>query len=282
MFYYIMVDGRETVVGVLCDWDLAKFMKVPERDVLVRDLLSSQMSPDEVEKLQNFEQLKESQHTVHNPSGIVGAVEQVEGKQEPRDRTGTGPFMALDLLLYRQPPVHLYRHDLESFFWVLVWFVTTFKPDTHEIGFIREFLQTNLESIGEQKQKYITDAAAREVLDERIDPSYLAVRDTWIYNLHFHLLLPTHNEYARFTSHIVTQLKAAQRIEEQKKLAKRDGVQETENEELTDSDEEYDYREVIIGPGTTEDLMEEVQQLVKKREAIMTFERFMACLKPKA
>ncbi|KAL4257019.1 Protein kinase domain-containing protein [Pleurotus pulmonarius] len=35
-------------------------------------------------------------------------------------RTGTGPFMAYDLL-GAQPPVHLYRHDLESLFYVLIW-----------------------------------------------------------------------------------------------------------------------------------------------------------------
>ncbi|KAF8220408.1 hypothetical protein L208DRAFT_1333898 [Tricholoma matsutake] len=37
-----------------------------------------------------------------------------------RHRTGTVPFMARDLLV-DEPPVHLYRHDLESFFYILVW-----------------------------------------------------------------------------------------------------------------------------------------------------------------
>lgn len=37
-----------------------------------------------------------------------------------RHRTGTIPFMAHDLLV-DEPPVHLYRHDLESFFYILVW-----------------------------------------------------------------------------------------------------------------------------------------------------------------
>ncbi|KAG6830575.1 hypothetical protein H0H92_016026 [Tricholoma furcatifolium] len=35
-------------------------------------------------------------------------------------RTGTVPFMARDLLT-KSPPAHLYRHDLESFFYILVW-----------------------------------------------------------------------------------------------------------------------------------------------------------------
>jgi hypothetical protein len=35
-------------------------------------------------------------------------------------RTGTLPFMATDLLVDNPPP-HLYRYDLESFFYVLLW-----------------------------------------------------------------------------------------------------------------------------------------------------------------
>ncbi|KAK2462244.1 hypothetical protein APHAL10511_005740 [Amanita phalloides] len=38
------------------------------------------------------------------------------------NRTGTVPFMALDLLVEDGPvPRHLYRHDLESFLWILIW-----------------------------------------------------------------------------------------------------------------------------------------------------------------
>ena len=37
-----------------------------------------------------------------------------------KHRTGTIPFMARDLL-ESDPPPHLYRHDLESFFYLLVW-----------------------------------------------------------------------------------------------------------------------------------------------------------------
>lgn len=39
-----------------------------------------------------------------------------------KKRTGTPPFMAIDLL--RAPDslcIHYYRHDLESFFWILLW-----------------------------------------------------------------------------------------------------------------------------------------------------------------
>jgi serine/threonine protein kinase len=40
-------------------------------------------------------------------------------------RTGTLPFMALELLdNHETEPVHLYRHDLESFFYILIWAAT--------------------------------------------------------------------------------------------------------------------------------------------------------------
>ncbi|KAG8990627.1 hypothetical protein FRB94_004534 [Tulasnella sp. JGI-2019a] len=46
------------------------------------------------------------------------------------ERTGTLPFMALDLLTRKGcngEVEHLYRHDLESFLWVLVWITFRFQ-----------------------------------------------------------------------------------------------------------------------------------------------------------
>jgi hypothetical protein len=42
-----------------------------------------------------------------------------------KQRTGTKPFIAIDLL-QPDPPVHVYRHDLESMFYVLVWITSRF------------------------------------------------------------------------------------------------------------------------------------------------------------
>jgi serine/threonine protein kinase len=42
-----------------------------------------------------------------------------------KQRTGTKPFMAIDLLR-PDPPVHMCRHDLESMFYVLVWITSRF------------------------------------------------------------------------------------------------------------------------------------------------------------
>ena len=46
--------------------------------------------------------------------------------QLSKEGTGTWPFMALDLLLRPPKTVHLYRHDLESLFYILVWITSRF------------------------------------------------------------------------------------------------------------------------------------------------------------
>jgi Fungal protein kinase len=42
-----------------------------------------------------------------------------------KQRTGTKPFMVIDPLR-PDPPVHMYRHDLESMFYVLIWTTSCF------------------------------------------------------------------------------------------------------------------------------------------------------------
>ena len=49
-----------------------------------------------------------------------------------KHRTGTKPFMAIDLI-HLDPTVHMYRHDLESMFYVLVWITSRFH-DGQEIA----------------------------------------------------------------------------------------------------------------------------------------------------
>ena len=63
-----------------------------------------------------------------------------------RQRTGTEPFMAIDLLEDpSSPPQHLYRHDLESLFYVMV-FITTRYDKGKEIK--RDALEEWLVQLG--------------------------------------------------------------------------------------------------------------------------------------
>ena len=70
-----------------------------------------------------------------DPVGIVNDFDLATWVDHPttnNDRTGTIPFMAIDLLdggLDRRIP-RLYRHDLESFIWVLTYITVTYKEYT--------------------------------------------------------------------------------------------------------------------------------------------------------
>jgi hypothetical protein len=49
-----------------------------------------------------------------------------------KQRTGTLPFMAIDLL-GKDPPLHGYRHDLESFMWVILFHIGQYQ-DGNSVG----------------------------------------------------------------------------------------------------------------------------------------------------
>ncbi|KAE8353895.1 hypothetical protein BDV28DRAFT_97792 [Aspergillus coremiiformis] len=57
--------------------------------------------------------------------------EQREQSSGARGKTGTRAFMAIGLLLDEQ---HSFRHDLESFFWVLFWICIHYDGPTKEVG----------------------------------------------------------------------------------------------------------------------------------------------------
>ena len=48
-------------------------------------------------------------------------------------RTGTGPFMAIELLQTTKGSPHFYRHDLESFFYLLIWCTCGFLLHGEEV-----------------------------------------------------------------------------------------------------------------------------------------------------
>lgn len=57
--------------------------------------------------------------------------EQRERASGARGKTGTRAFMAIGLLLGEQ---HSFRHDLESFFWVLFWICIHYNGPGQEVG----------------------------------------------------------------------------------------------------------------------------------------------------
>jgi hypothetical protein len=57
-------------------------------------------------------------------------------------RTGTGPYMAIDLLVSKETPRHLYQHDLESYLFIATWFCAAFIPEEHVYDYQHEILKT--------------------------------------------------------------------------------------------------------------------------------------------
>jgi len=92
----------------------------------------------------------------------LSSLADAEGPQG-NERTGTIPFMALDLLTEegQQGKVqHLYRHDLESFMWVLVWVALRYKDGQLLPRKIRRFdkwATVDAETCGKEKSFFLTN-----------------------------------------------------------------------------------------------------------------------------
>lgn len=92
------------------------------------------------------------------------------------ERTGTIPFMALDLLSkkgQRGEVKHLYRHDLESFVWVLVWVSLRYKDGrllSRKSRPFDEWATVDAETCGEKKSFFQTNFLQYEsfAVDQRM------------------------------------------------------------------------------------------------------------------
>ena len=77
------------------------------------------------------------------------------------ERTGTIPFMALDLLGAKGQKgkvKHLYRHDLESFIWVLVWLTLQYENgEKLQPGPIDAWAIVNANSCSKEKSQFLLD-----------------------------------------------------------------------------------------------------------------------------
>ena len=171
MFYRTL----EGIIGVLCDWDLSDTKEaIGEEKPLAVDEGSYEAIDDTI----NYER-EESKDVSEQP-----AKDDDSKKGKARYRTGTGPFMALDLLAPGPAPVHLYRHDLESFFWVLVYFVATHDPEQHTLGRINQWVDSNLQIVRHHKTQFLTDVVCKKRVVSKAHPLYKAFINTICWDLH--------------------------------------------------------------------------------------------------
>ncbi|KAI0929617.1 hypothetical protein AcV7_005105 [Taiwanofungus camphoratus] len=104
--------------------------------------------------------------------------------------------MALDLLEKGNPPLHRYRHDLESFFFVLVWFCAVFEPEKHQFRHLSDWESPNLYVIGRNKWAFISQEQERRDVFASTHPDYAQLVDTWVRSLRtkfHHVALLSHN-----------------------------------------------------------------------------------------
>jgi hypothetical protein len=100
-----------------------------------------------------------------------------------RHRTGTIPFMARELLV-DEPPVHLYRHDLESFFYILVWAAVHFDIQSktrlpiHPV--LKEWDNDSLRITWHAKGNFLLGAGASELVFSHVREEFSDVLDNWI------------------------------------------------------------------------------------------------------
>ena len=204
MFYR---DSRGDVVGVLCDWDLA----ASAEDIGTYNPLSIDKSFYETVKSLAFCTEVQSDLTTSNEDDIEDEAPQ---KRKPRHRTGTVPFMAMDLLQHDEPPVHLYRHDLESFFWVLVYFVATHDPARHTIGHIDQWTDRDLWAVGHAKADFLTHPPNQDLIARRMDSRYQPIwsEALWPLGRKFaHLYLDHFTEQDRRIDYVVAKVKGKEK-----------------------------------------------------------------------
>lgn len=179
LFYY---DADGNVIGILADWDVASSK---EDLAALRDGIDEAERPEENvdvpdSPLKTAEETKSEQHSQSRDEST---------ERRPRYRTGTGPFLALDLSASTKI-VHRYRHDLESFFYILCYFCAQFRPQTSEnpkphFAYLHGWESGNTKQVYTTKYSFIYNHdGAFESLFENSDKDYLPLLDGWIWPLH--------------------------------------------------------------------------------------------------
>ncbi|CCL98517.1 uncharacterized protein FIBRA_00516 [Fibroporia radiculosa] len=186
------------IIGVLCDWDLAKRdieqgnLDDNDDDILtgistshssmVSDTPRSHAPIPEEEKMRQNDAGDVTPQEDGKKARGVGGQDTTQGqiRQPTRYRTGTGQFMAHELLASERPPYHRYAHDLESFFFVLVYVCVVFNPTAHKFGHPKAWEHPDLMVIGENNLRFLTHYDTYEKTIATTHPDYKGLVDSWV------------------------------------------------------------------------------------------------------
>ncbi|KZT64144.1 hypothetical protein DAEQUDRAFT_815182 [Daedalea quercina L-15889] len=152
----------EKVLGVLCDRDLAA--DYSNGDVTVRAAHVPHEPDSAPEAGTDSDKSKpgsrngrtdEPDGKSPEQGGTSQRASQSEAPVQARYRTGTGPFMAMDLLRPGLPPLHKYRHDLESFFYLYIYAAAAYNPVQKVFGNILQWQHESLVNVGHNKRQFL-------------------------------------------------------------------------------------------------------------------------------
>ncbi|KAL4256400.1 Protein kinase domain-containing protein [Pleurotus pulmonarius] len=159
-------DFQVVYIGIVeCHYNASRYGKMLHRDISENNLLWTRKAKEVVGVLNDWD--------LSTRVNVVGS--------STNHRTGTGPFMALDLL-GKEPPIHLYRHDLESLFYVLIWAAVHYNigakvPYSHTVDPALEKWNGDFEEARLAKLAFFSDA---ESVLEHLQPVFEPLRETWI------------------------------------------------------------------------------------------------------
>ena len=96
--------------------------------------------------------------------------------------TFSTPFLAVDLLTAATPQRHLYRHDLESFYWSFIWIVLDHLQSKNTKYLLEAWRKRSRREIALSKQLFFQPYDRDEIFDNlsRDFPSYSPVFDCLI------------------------------------------------------------------------------------------------------
>ncbi|KAF9461056.1 hypothetical protein BDZ94DRAFT_1264469 [Collybia nuda] len=101
--------------------------------------------------------------------------------------TGTIPFMAYDLL-GENPPPHLYRHDLESFMYILIWAAIHYDFTTKQklpiVSSLAGWDHKSRRVVRQAKGVFLFDANGVEPVFQHVRQEFKKVLEEWIIPLH--------------------------------------------------------------------------------------------------
>ena len=101
--------------------------------------------------------------------------------ERQRERAGTNPYKSADFYATWWTGEHLYRHDLESFYYVLAVFCAGFDPKTHTVRVPEDWLAEAKRHKADRRRHL---SKYHDTLFQYAAPEYRELADKWVVALH--------------------------------------------------------------------------------------------------